>query len=173
MKRIRAVPHILFVTLLMLTTVPALAQASLTPEEQAHLETFDDLDFRVFTGEEWDDLNLSHAENVIVHWPDGRTTEGIDVHIDDLAALFVWAPDTRILEHPIRIAMDSYTSVVGVFEGTFTEPMPLPDGSFIEPTGQPFKLLMSTVGRWEDGVMAEEWLFWDNGLFMKQIGLAD
>ena len=149
------------------------SEDSLTPEERANLETFDDLDFRVFTGEEWDDLDLSHAEDVIVHWPDGRTTQGIDVHIEDLAALFVWAPDTRILEHPIRIAMGNYTSVVGVFEGTFTEPMPLPDGSFIEPTGQPFKLLMSTVGRWEDGVMAEEWLFWDNALFMEQIGLAE
>jgi hypothetical protein len=31
---------------------------------------------------------------------------------------------------------------------------------------------MATIGRWENGVMAEEWLFWDNQLFMKQIGLA-
>jgi hypothetical protein len=31
---------------------------------------------------------------------------------------------------------------------------------------------MATIGRWEDGVMSEEWLFWDNQNFMKQIGLG-
>ncbi|WP_199242897.1 hypothetical protein [Vitiosangium sp. GDMCC 1.1324] len=40
------------------------------------------------------------------------------------------------------------------------------------PTGKPFKLEMSTVGRWKDGVMVEEFLFWDNPMFMKQIGLV-
>jgi hypothetical protein len=31
---------------------------------------------------------------------------------------------------------------------------------------------MNTVGRWKDGVMVEEYLFWDNQTYMKQIGLA-
>jgi hypothetical protein len=31
---------------------------------------------------------------------------------------------------------------------------------------------MCTVGHWTDGVMDEEYLFWDNMTFMKQIGLA-
>ena len=178
MKNIRRLTQALFASLLLVASA-GLAQDtltsedSLTEEEATNLATFDDLDYRVFTNEQWEDLHLSHADDVIVHWPDGRVTEGIDVHIEDLAALFVWAPDTRILEHPIRIAMDNWTSVVGVFEGTFTEPMPVGNGEFIEPTGQPFRLLMSTVGRWEDGEMAEEWLFWDNGLFMQQIGLAE
>lgn len=43
----------------------------------------------------------------------------------------------------------------------------------IEPTSNRFKLGMLTVGRWENGVMAEEWLYWDNQAFMKQIGLAE
>ena len=29
---------------------------------------------------------------------------------------------------------------------------------------------MVTIGRWENGLMEEEWLFWDNAAFMKQIG---
>ena len=32
---------------------------------------------------------------------------------------------------------------------------------------------MATIGRRQNGVMAEEWLFWDNQAFMKQIGLAE
>jgi hypothetical protein len=31
---------------------------------------------------------------------------------------------------------------------------------------------MATVGHWKNGVMDEEYLFWDNLSFMKQIGLA-
>jgi hypothetical protein len=31
---------------------------------------------------------------------------------------------------------------------------------------------MCTVGHWKDGVMTEEWLFWDNMTYMKQLGLA-
>jgi hypothetical protein len=31
---------------------------------------------------------------------------------------------------------------------------------------------MCTVGHWKNGVMDEEYLFWDNQSYMKQIGLA-
>jgi hypothetical protein len=57
-------------------------------------------------------------------------------------------------------------------EGTFTKPMSTPDGKMISPTGKAFKLKMCTVGHWKGGVMDEEYLFWDNFEFMKQIGLA-
>ena len=139
-----------------------------------NLDTFDDLDYRVFTQQEWADLHLSHAEDIIVHWPDGRMTVGIDAHIEDLAAMFVWAPDTRIEEHPIRIGDGEYTAVVGWIEGTFTEPMPLGDDQFIEPTGNAYRLRMVTVGHWnDDGVMDEEFLFWDNQEFYRQHGLLE
>ena len=140
---------------------------------QQHLETFDELDFDVFTNQQWQRLHESHSEDIIVHWPDGRTTEGLEAHVDDLKYMFVYAPDTRIQEHPIKIASGSWTSVIGVIEGTFTEPMPLPDGNTIPPTAKSFKLIMNTVGYWENGVMAEEYLFWDNFEFMKQIGIAN
>lgn len=139
---------------------------------ETNLQIFDDLDFNVFTNQKWDELNRSHSENIIVHWPDGRTTTGIDVHIEDLKRLFVFAPDTRILEHPIRISCGDLTAVTGVFEGTFTEPMPIGDGQTIAPTGQAFRIDMATIGKWENGTMSEEWLFWDNQTYMNQIGLG-
>jgi len=152
---------------------PRLAQQEAAEKmEAAHLATFDDLDFNVFSGQKWDELSRSHAKDIVVHWPDGRTTTGIDPHIADLKAMFVYAPDTRIKVHPIKIASGEWTSVVGEMEGTFSQPMPTPDGKSIQPTGKAFKLAMCTVGRWKDGVMVEEYLFWDNQTFMKQIGLA-
>ena len=84
-----------------------------------HLAKFDDLDFNVFTNQEWVRLHESHAEDILVHWPDGRQVKGIKQHIDDLSAMFVYAPDTRIKTHPVRIAAGEWTSVIGVMEGTF------------------------------------------------------
>ena len=42
----------------------------------------------------------------------------------------------------------------------------------IPPTGSAFKVNMCTVGHWKNGVMDEEYLFWDNATLMKQIGVG-
>jgi predicted ester cyclase len=151
-----------------------LAKAFLAEQQltKAHLDTFDDLDFRVFTGQQWADFHKSHAHDITVYWPDGHSTKGLEKHIEDLKAMFVYAPDTRIKEHPIKVAQGDWTAVVGVMEGTFTKPMPIGGGKSIPPTGKPFKLQMATIGHWKNGVMDEEYLFWDNQAFMKQVGLA-
>ena len=146
---------------------------NLTPQERAHLRTFDELDFDVFSHADWARLGESHAQNIRVHWPDGHFTDGIDKHIQDLSALFVWAPDTRVTVHPIRIAKNELTAVTGVMAGTFTRPMPDGKGGFIPPTNKAFSVNMSTIGIWNKrGVMDEEFLFWDNQTFNQQIGLA-
>lgn len=65
------------------------------------------------------------------------------------------------------------TAVMGTIEGTFTQPMPIGDGKSIDPTGKAYKLSMVTIDLWNDeGVMYEEYLFWDNLTFMRQPGLA-
>lgn len=139
----------------------------------ANLANFDDLDYNVFTGQKWTELHRSHAATITVHWPDGHSTQGIEKHIEDLRAMFVWAPDTRIKEHPVKVAQGDWTAVIGIMEGTFTQPMPIGDGKTIPPTGKAFKIRMATFGRWNSqGTMDEEYLFWDNQEFMKQIGLG-
>lgn len=136
-----------------------------------NLDTFDTLDFVVYTKQKWDRLSESHAKDIRVHYPDGSTTTGLDAHIEALKPVFVFAPDTRIRQHPVKFGSGEWTGVIGYLEGTFTQPMPLGGGKSIAPTGKPFKLMMATLGHWtKDGVMDEEYLFWDNQAFMKQIG---
>jgi len=141
---------------------------------EKHLQTFDTLDYTVFSNQEWIRLHESHSVDIKVNWPDGHFTTGIDKHIADLSAMFVYAPDTRIKQHPIRFGDKNgeWTCVTGVFEGTFTKPMPIGEGKYIKPTGKAFKMPMCTVGHWKDGVMIEESLFWDNATYMNQIGLG-
>jgi hypothetical protein len=86
--------------------------------------------------------------------------------------MFVYAPDTNIAVHPVKIGSDDWTSVIGIMTGTFSEPMSTGDGKSVPPTGKKFNIPMCTVGHWKDGVMIEEWLFWDNMTYLKQIGLA-
>ena len=148
--------------------------AAFEAAEQAvagHLTTFDTLDFTVFTHQQWERLHESHSQDVKVHWPDGHVTEGLAQHIEDLKAMFVYAPDTRIKVHTVKLGQGEFTAVIGVMEGTFTKPMPKGDGTFIQPTGKAFKIDMCTVGHWNNGVMDEEYLFWDNLTYLKQIGL--
>ena len=50
------------------------------PAVEKHLKTFDTLDFDVFSNQKWDRLHESHAKDIVVTWPDGHETKGIDKH---------------------------------------------------------------------------------------------
>ena len=145
----------------------------LTSEERRSLEMFDIADFDVYSHQEWDRFDESHAQDVRVHWPDGHYTDGLDIHIEDMKAQFLWAPDIKIEVHPVRIAKNNLVAVTGVWGGTFTGPMPDGKGGFIQPTGKPFALHMATIGVLNRrGVMEEEFLFFDQLTMMRQVGLA-
>ena len=138
----------------------------------AHLIRFDSLDFDVYSHAKWDLLGVSHDDNIVVTYPDGHQTTDIKAHIEELKPMFVFAPDTRIVEHPIRFGSGDWTCVTGSILGTFSKPMPIGKGKTIPPTGKSFNLPMCTVGHWKNGKMIAENLYWDNQAFMKQIGLA-
>ena len=145
----------------------------LTARERAHLRTFDELDFVVYSGQLWDRMAESHAPGIRVHNPDGTFTDGLDAHVEALKFQFLWAPDTRVLQHPVKIAKGDLTAVVGIAAGTFTQPLPLPDGTSIPPTGKAFQFSMVTVGRWNRrGTMDEEFLFFDQQSLSRQVGLG-
>jgi hypothetical protein len=153
-------------------TTPAPAHERQATSVEKNLKVFDILDFDVFSNQKWDRLHESHAKDIVVTWPDGHETKGIDKHIEDLKALFVFAPDIAIKVHPIRFGSGTWTTVTGVMTGTFTKPMPITGGKSIPPTGKRFAIGMATIGHWKGKTMDHEWLFWDNQDFMQQIGLG-
>lgn len=140
---------------------------------EQRLEVFDTLDFDYYTNQKWEQFGESHTDDIVVYNADGTITKGLHpAHINDLKPMFAFAPDTRIEKHPVKFGSGDWTAVIGELEGTFTEPMSIGDGQSIPPTGKKFKLRMATIGHWKDGKMTEEYLFYDNQSFMKQIGLA-
>jgi hypothetical protein len=76
-----------------------------------HIAKYRTADFDVFTNQRWDRIQESHAKDVVVHWPDGRRTDGIEAHIADLKGMFAYAPDTRIHEHRVEIATAGWSSI--------------------------------------------------------------
>lgn len=140
---------------------------------EKYLNTVDTFDYLVFSKQDWTRMHESHAANIKVYWPEGHFTTGIDEHVADLKAMFVYAPDTRIMQHPIRFGTSNMTCVSGLMMGTFTAPMPLGFGKYVQPTGKSFTLPMCTIGIWKDGVMAEKYLYWDNKTLMDQLGIEE
>lgn len=125
--------------------------------------------------QQWLDQHKSHSRDIIVHWSDGHITHGIRKDIEALKYMFTFVPDNRITVHPVRFGTSDgqWTAVIGSLDGTFTQPMVMVDGKVIQPTGMACHIPMAAIGHWnKQGVMDEEYLFWDNALFMKEIGLA-
>ncbi|TCZ72952.1 ester cyclase [Flaviaesturariibacter aridisoli] len=149
---------------------PAPTNDALTQER---LRRFDSLDFQFYSNQQWDSFAISHDQNIRVIYPDGSETTGLfPQHINQLTPMFAFAPDTKIIAHPVKFGSGDWTAVIGEMEGTFSRPMNMGNGKVIPPTGKKFRLTMSTIGHWRGGRMIEEYLHWDNQSLMKQIGLA-
>src|SRR5437867_9271708 len=151
----------LFAPLLTLSTRAWAQSPPPLPQKQApaverNLHAFDALDFEVFGSREWNRFRESHAQDVIVTWPDGHETRGLERHLEDMKNLVAFAPDIKIEAHPIRFGSGDWTAVEGVMSGTFTQPMATPDGESIAPTGKHFTVRMVTVGHWQNGTMDHE-----------------
>src|SRR4030095_4429970 len=71
--------------------VPSSCSREQAPEVEKNLKTFDTLDFDVFSNQKWNRLGESHAKDIVVTWPDGHEAKGIEKHIEDLKAMFIYA----------------------------------------------------------------------------------
>jgi|SRR5215218_2249920 len=124
-----------------------------TPEEEANLDRFDKLDFEAWNNRNWTLFQEIHSPDVLVVDFNGNTTRGIEQHLQWAMAAVSAAPEsTKVLAHPIKIAAGDWTAVTGTLPGNLT---------------------MVTVAHWEDGRIAEEYLFMHNpSAVMNQTGAA-
>ncbi|WP_447920283.1 hypothetical protein [Achromobacter aegrifaciens] len=95
---------------------PAPQMSGIPPELARNLANFDDLDFHVYTGQQWENLHKSPGKDILVHYPDGHTSKGIPDHVKELKFMWTFAPDNRITEHPVRFgsADAQWTAVLAV-----------------------------------------------------------
>jgi hypothetical protein len=109
-----------------------------TPVEQANLDRFDRLDFEAWNNRNWTLFEDLHSPDVLVVDFTGNTTRGFDQHLQWAMAAISAQPESRVLSHPIKIAAGDWTVGTGTLPGNLT---------------------MVTIAHWEDGRIAEEYLF--------------
>ncbi len=137
-----------------------------------HLETFDELDLVAFNKRDMARIKQIHADDVKVYNPDGTITKGMTPHhADELQFLF----DTFsfvVTDHIVGFGHGEWTAGISISEGKWVKPLTLPDGTVLPPTGKKVRIKIATIARWKNGRIAEEYLFWDNADWNRQIGLG-
>lgn len=95
-------------------------------------------------------------------------------HAEAMQAMFRAFPDVHVGNdpYPVQFAAGDWTTVVTRAIGTFIGHLGLPDGTTIPGTGRAFDLLFTTTARWADGLLVEEYVFWDSTLMAQKIGLG-
>jgi hypothetical protein len=109
-----------------------------TPQEKTNLERFDQLDFEAWNTRNWTLFSEIHGPNVLVVDFGGNITRGIEQHLQWAMEITSAQPESKVLAHPIKIAAGNWTAVTGTLPGNST---------------------MITLAHWEDGRIAEEYLF--------------
>lgn len=140
-------------------------------QTEKHMETFDELDLVAFNNRDMDLIRRIHAEDVKVYNPDGTITEPMDPHAEELQFLFDTF-DFKVAEHIVGFGFGEWTAGISVSTGNWVKPITTPDGTVLEPTGKSVSLKIATIARWENGRIAEEYLFWDNADWNRKIGLG-
>jgi hypothetical protein len=72
-----------------------------------HLRIFEELDFEAYSKQNWNKFSESHTDDILVTYPDGHQTKGLKDHVDELKPQFIFAPDTKIVAHPIKFGTAS------------------------------------------------------------------
>ncbi len=136
-----------------------------------HLAFFDELDLEAFNHRDMNRIREIHAENVKVYNPDGSITQPMDPHAEELAFLF----DTfnfKVVEHIVGFGYGEWTAGISICEGTWVKPITTKEGKILKPTGKKVTIKIATIARWENERIVEEYLFWDNADWNRQIGLS-
>ena len=134
-----------------------------------NLARFDELDLVAFNNRDMELIKQIHADDVKVYNPDGTITEPMDPHAEELQFLFDTF-DFRVTDHIVGFGYGDWTAGISISEGKWVKPLKMPDGTVLQPTGKKVKIKIATIARWENGRIAEEYLFWDNLDWFRQIG---
>jgi hypothetical protein len=149
-----------------------MAETLATETNPQRMQKLDD----AWNSRDWDTFDSYHDHrSIVVYWPgqESPTLGGHD-HRDEAIRFCNAFPDNRVHNQPYDILFGDgdFTCFVTHFTGTFTAPFELPDGTTIQPTGKSFDVLYSTAAEWDNGKIVKEFLFYDNGTFLTQIGVG-
>lgn len=74
--------------------------------------------------------------------------------------------------YDVQFGQGEWTVALGKLSGTFTQPMTLPGGTPVEPTGKSFLTFFTTIAHWKNEQMIDEYVLFDLQDIMVQIGVG-
>ena len=119
-------------------------------------------------------LEQLHAKDVVVHQIGAPTTVGLPPHRRDMDMWIAAYPDMRVHNNPydIQFGQGEWTVAMDKLSGTFTQPLTLPDGTVVQPTGKAFTTFFTTIARWQNEQLVEEYVLFDPRDVMAQSGFG-
>lgn len=120
-------------------------------------------------------LDHRHAADVEVHYFGAPDTVGIPPHRRDIETFIDSFPDLKVHNDPydVQFGQGEWSVAMGKLSGTFTRPMTLGEGQpAIEPTGKSFTTFFTTIARWQDDLMVEEFVLYDMQDILRQVGVS-
>lgn len=120
-------------------------------------------------------MEAAHDPDMIAHIVgSAEPVRGQQAHAQAMQGMFRAFPDVHVYNdpYPVQFAHGDWTTVVTRATGTFSGELTLPDGTTIPGTGRTFDLPFSTIARWHNDLLVEEYVFWDSALMTRQIGLG-
>lgn len=111
-----------------------------------------------------------YAEDAVIAAPDVGELRGRDRIAEYWHGLIDGFPDGHY-ESISKLESDGKAVDEGYFTGTHTGTLKGPDGETIKPTGKHVRLRSCDVATVRDGKIVEHHLYFDEGEFMRQLGL--
>jgi predicted ester cyclase len=116
-------------------------------------------------------LDQLHSEDVKVIQFGSESTLGRPPHRNVIEETLAAFPDMRVHNDPydVQFGQGQWTVAMGRVSGTFTKPMQSPEGGTIAPTGKRFETFFTTIAKWKNGQIVEEYVMLDPRDIMKQV----
>lgn len=117
-------------------------------------------------------LREIYSPDVVVTTPDSGTLRGIDQAIEWNQA-FVGAFSERAYHPAHQLETADCAIDQGDFVGTHTNPLQLPDGQSVPPTGKQIRMRAADVAQVRDGKIVRHDFYFDQMDLLAQLGLLE
>lgn len=126
--------------------------------------------FEVYNSGDVDAFADLYAEDAVLNFPD-EAVRGRDAIRRNWAEQRAGFPDSHIHSDLLVVEGDTVADEF-TFTGTNTEPMPMPDGTTMAPTGRHIEMKGMQLMQMRDGKMVRHDIFLDTSVWLTQMGLA-
>ena len=121
-------------------------------------------------GQDFEAMAACYAENAVAVTPDQGEIEGREAIVEYFRQLSMVFPDSgyeSLQKHESgNVAIDE-----GYYTATHTEPLPMPSGETVPPTGKQLRMRSCDLATVEGGMITVHRLYFDQMEFLGQLGL--